>query len=66
MKINELKIYSSSLKNQTDFYAQKIGLKLIEQSDNHSVFQIGKSKLRIIESDKFQPYHFAINIPCNK
>lgn len=66
MKIKELKIYTQNLSKQTDFYSDKIGLNLIEKSDNQAVFQVGKSKLKIVKSDRFKPYHFAINIPCNK
>ena len=66
MKIKELKIYTQNISNQTDFYENKIGLKIIEKSQSEVSFQIGKSVLRLIENDKFQPYHFAINIPSNK
>lgn len=66
MKIKELKIYTSKLSSQIDFYKNVIGFEIIERSDTEGVFKIGKSRLRIIKSDKFLPYHFAINIPCNK
>lgn len=66
MKINELKIYTSNLTEQTDFYVDKIGLNLIEKTEFEAKFRIGKSILVLIENDNFQPYHFAINIPSNK
>ncbi|UCD61428.1 MAG: VOC family protein [Flavobacteriaceae bacterium] len=66
MKIKELKIYTPNLPKQTDFYVDKIGLDLIEKTEFEARLQIGKSILVLIENDKFQPYHFAINIPSNK
>ncbi|MBO0322237.1 VOC family protein [Muricauda sp. CAU 1633] len=66
MEIQELKIYTQSLLRQIDFYSKKIGLDVIDMSENQAVFQVGKSKLRMIKSERFHPYHFAINIPCNK
>ena len=66
MQIKELKIYAQNFKKQTWFYSEIIGLNLIEESDNQVVFLVGKSKLKITRSDKSQPYHFAINIPCNQ
>lgn len=66
MRINELKIYSSKFDTQVAFYSEIIGLDLIEQTDFEAKFQIGKSILILNKSDRFQPYHFAINIPANK
>ncbi|WP_422081033.1 VOC family protein [Ulvibacterium sp.] len=66
MQIKELKIYARNFSKQVEFYAKIIGLTLIDISENQAVFQIGKSKLKIVGSDKFKPYHFAINIPCNQ
>ena len=66
MIIKELKIYSKKLSNQVEFYSKIIGLELIEHSDIQAVFQVGKSKMKMVKSDNFQPYHFAINIPSNK
>lgn len=66
MKIKELKIYTADLSKQIDFYESKIGLKLIEKTEFEASVQIGKSILKLIENDQFQPYHFAINIPSNK
>ena len=66
MQIKKLKIYSQDLKKQTDFYTKTIGLDLIERSPLHVIFQIGESRLKIIRNERFRPYHFAINIPCNQ
>ncbi|MEM1337580.1 MAG: VOC family protein [Bacteroidota bacterium] len=66
MHIKELKIYAKNFSKQLAFYSNTIGLKVMEESENQAVFRIGKSMLKIVKSDKFKPYHFAINIPCNK
>lgn len=66
MQIKELKIYTQHFSEQVVFYSNTIGLNLMEKSENQAVFGIGESKLKIVRSDKFKPYHFAINIPCNK
>ncbi|WP_318308275.1 VOC family protein [Flagellimonas crocea] len=65
MKIQELKIYTADLSKQMDFYANILGLPLVEKGESEAAFQIGRSLLRLKESDKFQPYHFAINIPSH-
>lgn len=66
MEIKELKIYAQNLSKQVDFYSKKLGFELLYSSNVDAIFKIGKSKLKIVESNLFQPYHFAINIPCNK
>ncbi len=66
MKILALKIYTKHLSDQIDFYSNKIGLDIIEKSENQADLKIGNSILRIVQNDSFQPYHFAINIPCNQ
>ncbi len=66
MQIKELKIFSSNLKEQVEFYAEIIGLKFFEQSESKVVFEIGSSNLTIEYSPVTTPYHFAVNIPSNK
>ena len=66
MKIKELKIYTQDLSKQTDFYANKIGLKIFSQTEFEVCFKVGKSLLNFVENDNFHPYHFAINIPSNQ
>jgi catechol 2,3-dioxygenase-like lactoylglutathione lyase family enzyme len=66
MEISKLKINSLNFEKQLSFYSNKIGLEIIKKSEFEVEFQIGKSKLSLIQSDDFTPYHFAINIPCNK
>jgi len=65
MYIKELKIYTKNLSKQIGFYSKTMGLNLITKSESHAVFQIGTSKLCIVQNPNFRPYHFAINIPSN-
>ncbi len=66
MQIKELKIYSSKIKDQADFYSKVLGLKIIKLSDENVSLEFGKSILNIEFKAETTPYHFAINIPANK
>lgn len=66
MEIKELKLYTQNLEQQIEFYSNTIGFTMVDYSNNHAVFIIGKSIMRIERNENFRPYHFAINIPCNK
>lgn len=66
MKINKLKIHCSNLTEQIDFYSSTIGVTLVSHSASEAKLQVGNSELTLIKSESFQPYHFAINIPCNQ
>jgi catechol 2,3-dioxygenase-like lactoylglutathione lyase family enzyme len=66
MQIKELKIYSSNIKAQTDFYNKILGLNIINYTDKNVSLAFGKSILNIEYKTKTTPYHFAINIPANK
>ncbi|MFT5621150.1 MAG: catechol 2,3-dioxygenase-like lactoylglutathione lyase family enzyme [Chitinophagales bacterium] len=65
MKINELKIYSSNLDQQVEFYSSTLGLELIKRTPVEAKIQIGKSILTLLKNKQSLPYHFAINIPSN-
>ncbi len=66
MRIQSLEIYSPNLEAQKNFYANVLGLELMEQSASELVFRIGNSQLKITARKDFTPYHYAINIPCNQ
>jgi catechol-2,3-dioxygenase len=66
MQIKELKIYSSKIKDQVNFYSKVLGLNIIKRSDENVFFEFGKSILNIEFRPETTPYHFAINIPANK
>jgi catechol-2,3-dioxygenase len=66
MEIKELKIYSSKIKEQADFYSKVLGLIVIKLTEDNVFLEIGKSILNIEFKAETTPYHFAINIPSNK
>lgn len=66
MKIKELKLYAQDLSSQIEFYSHRLGVELLEQSSQKASFNIGNTRLTLLKSNHFTPYHFAINIPCNK
>lgn len=66
MIIQELKIFSQDLTKQISFYSETLGLNIVDRSDNHATFEIGRSILTLIQREQFTPYHFAINIPNNQ
>lgn len=65
MTIQDLKIYTSNLEKQVEFYTTCIGLELLEKTAFEAIFKIGKSTLILKKSTLFKPYHIAINIPSN-
>jgi catechol-2,3-dioxygenase len=66
MEIKELKIYSSKIKEQADFYSEVLGLSVIKLTEDNVLLEFGKSILNIEFKAETTPYHFAINIPSNK
>lgn len=66
MKIKSLILYTSKLEEQTAFYKNVLGIPIIEESFNHSSFQIGSSVLSFYYRETSTPYHFAFNIPSNQ
>jgi catechol-2,3-dioxygenase len=66
MEIKELKIYSSKIKEQADFYSKVLGLSVIKLTEDNVLLEFGKSILNIEFKAETTPYHFAINIPSNK
>lgn len=66
MKIKSLILYTSKLEEQTAFYKNVLGIPIIEESFNHSSFQIGSSVLSFYYRETSTPYHFAFNIPANQ
>lgn len=66
MLIKHLRIYSSNLHLQKDFYSNILGLEIIASGKLEVSFRIGNSVLTIEERPDSTPYHFAINIPSNQ
>lgn len=66
MKINRLILYTAQLEEQTAFYKDVLGFKLMEKTADHSSFKIGSSILSFYFRETATPYHFAFNIPSNQ
>ncbi|MFB6319601.1 VOC family protein [Saccharicrinis sp. FJH54] len=66
MYINKLKIYTQNLQEQIRFYSLVLGLEIIQNNVNTASFRMGDSILVLQKSAKSNPYHFAVNIPCNR
>ncbi|MFK7808905.1 MAG: VOC family protein [Saprospiraceae bacterium] len=66
MIIKELEILTSKLEEQTTFYTKTLDLDIVDQTNNSTSFKIGHSILKLKQSEKFTPYHYAINIPSNQ
>ncbi len=66
MKIKQLILYTQRLEEQTKFYKNTLGFTCVEESFNHSSFQIGTTMLSFYHRETSTPYHFAINIPSNQ
>lgn len=68
MRIVELKLYTTDLKIQFDFYHKVLGLPLVGRKTNKISIQVGRTTL-VFEQCKGEVapyYHFAINISENK
>lgn len=66
MQIKKLKIYTTKLSAQTQFYSEILALKMLDRTENSVSFKIGRSVLKIEKAPNSTPYHFAINIPSNQ
>jgi catechol 2,3-dioxygenase-like lactoylglutathione lyase family enzyme len=66
MKINRLILYTAQLEEQTTFYKDVLGFKLVEKTPDHSSFKTGTSILSFYYRETSTPYHFAFNIPSNQ
>lgn len=66
MQIKKLKIFTTKLSEQSQFYAEILGLEKLDPTEKTVSFKIGKSVLEFEKAKHSTPYHFAINIPSNK
>ncbi|BDD10756.1 hypothetical protein FUAX_31880 [Fulvitalea axinellae] len=65
MIFRELKLFTTQLRKQEDFYTKTLGMTLLEsEADNFKVLA-GRSILEFEQSETATPYHFAFNIPSH-
>ncbi|WP_420575231.1 VOC family protein [Ekhidna sp.] len=63
MKIKELTLYTSKLKEVEPFYTDLLGIELLDSSQDSIKLKVGETNLIFEQSEQSMYYHFAINIP---
>lgn len=63
MKINELTLYTSKLKEVESFYTDLLGLELLNSNQDSIKLKMGETNLIFEKSEQSMYYHFAINTP---
>ena len=63
MKIKELTLYTSKLKEVESFYTDLLGIELLDSSQDSIKLKVGETNLIFEHSEQSMYYHFAINIP---
>ncbi|GAA4006343.1 hypothetical protein GCM10022631_17190 [Deinococcus rubellus] len=67
MKITALELACHNLEAQKQFYAEILGLTLLESSDSGFSVQVGRTRLTFrLRPERHGVYHFAFNIPENQ
>lgn len=67
MRILELRLAARDLKRQRAFYADVLGLRLLDESPAHITVQVGTTQLRFdLRACEVGAYHVAFNIPKNQ
>lgn len=66
MHIRELRLHTHQLDGQRTFYAETLGLPLVDEGAQHVTFGAGSTRLTFAASDAPTFYHFAFNIPSDQ
>ncbi|MCU0512448.1 MAG: hypothetical protein MUE40_07740 [Anaerolineae bacterium] len=67
MEIVELTLKTQHLRRQRDFYVDRLGFVLLDETDGRITLDAGVSRLHFEQDDRpTAPYHFAFNIPLNQ
>jgi catechol-2,3-dioxygenase len=67
MNILELQLLTDNLEVQHQFYADVMGLKILEFSQDFLTVQVGSSRLKFTHQQGFsEQYHFAFDVPENQ
>lgn len=64
MKIERLKIFTSHLQRQLQFYQNILGLEIIAKDEDHMEVKLGYSVIEIRQKENATPYHIAFHIPA--
>ena len=63
MKITKLKIYTSNIKKQFEFYRDELGFDIADYSEDSFEIIAGYSRLRFEFRENATSYHIAFHIP---
>lgn len=66
MKIKYLKIQTSNLEAQLEFYEKALGLPILEKNEKRFLVKTGYSILEFHQTEKSKPYHIAFHIGANQ
>ncbi|MBZ0282823.1 MAG: VOC family protein [Anaerolineae bacterium] len=66
MRIVELRLHTADLNAQRAFYAETLGLPLLDSSSEMLTFQAGNTRLIFERDSQAGPYHFGFDIPENQ
>jgi catechol 2,3-dioxygenase-like lactoylglutathione lyase family enzyme len=66
MLFNHVRLLTSDLAKQLEFYRDILELPVLEQSANSVAFQVGSSRLEFLQDSRDVFYHFAFNMPSRQ
>lgn len=66
MRIQRLKLFTSKLDAEKEFYSEILGFELIEQAENYFTLKVGWTELSFERSKEAYKYHYCFLIPSNK
>jgi len=66
MKIRKLRLYTTKLVEEKNFYVGTLGFSLLEESSNHFTLKIGWSEFTFEKSNTPHLYHYCFLIPSNQ
>jgi catechol 2,3-dioxygenase-like lactoylglutathione lyase family enzyme len=66
MKFAEIRLRAARTDALAEFYAGRLGVRLIEHTSQHVRLRVGRSVLTFVQGDADAQHHFAFNIPPDR
>jgi catechol 2,3-dioxygenase-like lactoylglutathione lyase family enzyme len=66
MKFAEIRLRATRTDVLAEFYAGRLGVRLIEHTSQHVCLRVGRSMLTFVQDDVQSQHHFAFNIPPDR
>lgn len=66
MKIRDLELHTSNLRNLYEFYHHRLGFSIANETEHSFTLQLGYSNLKFHQSRESKPYHIAFHIGANQ